>query len=97
MALTGLDEIDGQVARFAFSEISKRRGRYAANRTLSTLNTILKLAVDAGYRSSSAPNPIADVKRNREVRSRSGPRLGSLMHLPEGHPCGKAFVPDSGF
>ncbi|HSS52509.1 MAG TPA: site-specific integrase [Thermoanaerobaculia bacterium] len=62
-----LDEIDGQTVRRAFAEISKERGRYAANRALSALSLILRLAVDSGYRSPTAPNPTADVVRNREV------------------------------
>lgn len=63
-----VDEIDGQAVRRAFSEVTKTRGRYAANRALSALSLVLRLAADAGYRSSTAPNPTADVTRNREVR-----------------------------
>jgi integrase len=62
-----VDEIDGQAVRRAFTEITKNRGRYAANRALSALSLVLRLAADAGYRSSTAPNPTADVTRNREV------------------------------
>jgi integrase len=62
-----LDEIDGQAVRRAFAEITKTRGRYAANRALSALALVLRLAADAGYRSPTAPNPTEDVTRNREV------------------------------
>jgi integrase len=63
-----LDEIDGQVVRRAFAEVTKKRGRYAANRALSTLVLVLKLAAEVGYRSLSVPNPMEGVVRNREVR-----------------------------
>jgi integrase len=62
-----LDEIDGQDVRRAFAEVTKTRGRFAANRALSALALVLRLAADTGYRSPTAPNPIADVTRNREV------------------------------
>jgi integrase len=62
-----LDEIDGQDVRRAFAEVTKNRGRFAANRALSALALVLRLAVDSGYRSPTAPNPVADVTRNREV------------------------------
>ncbi len=62
-----LDEIDGQAVRRAFAEVTKNRGRFAANRALSALSLVLRLAADAGYRSPTAPNPTVDVTRNREV------------------------------
>jgi len=62
-----VDEIDGQAVRRAFSEIGRNRGRYAANRALSALSLVLRLAADGGYRSPTAPSPTADVVRNREV------------------------------
>jgi integrase len=62
-----LDEIDGQAVRRAFTDVTKNRGRFAANRALSALSLVLRLAADAGYRSPTAPNPTADVTRNREV------------------------------
>jgi integrase len=63
-----LDEIDSPAVRRAFAEITKERGRYAANRALSALSLVLKSAADAGYRSPTAPDPTADIVRNREVR-----------------------------
>jgi integrase len=62
-----VEEIDGQAVRRAFSEVTKTRGRYAANRALSALSLVLRLAADSGYRSPTAPNPTADITRNREV------------------------------
>ncbi len=62
-----VDEIDGQAVRRAFSEVTKTRGRYAANSALSALSLVLRLAADSGYRSHTAPNPTADITRNREV------------------------------
>jgi integrase len=85
-----LDEIDGQAVRRAFAEVTKNRGRYAANRALSVLGLVLKLAADAGYRSPTAPNPTLEVTRNREVprglefSDEELARLGAALEAEEG-------------
>jgi integrase len=61
-----LDEIDGRATRRAFAEITKARGRFAANRCLCVLRIVLRLAADAGDRDASARDPTADISLHRE-------------------------------
>ena len=63
-----IDEIDVSATRRAFTELTARRGRYAANRALSVLRLALRVAMQRGYRDQSAPDPVAAVTKHRETR-----------------------------
>jgi integrase len=64
-----VDELSEAEVRRAFARWTERRGRYAANRSLQALASLLDLAGERGLRPRSAPNPARLVKRNREGRS----------------------------
>ena len=56
------------VTRRAFATLTQERGPYAANRALTVLRFVLRLAGELGYRNRREPDPTLEIKRHREAR-----------------------------
>lgn len=76
-----LTEIDERTTRRAFADITRQRGPYAANRALSVLRLVLRLARDFGYRDRTVPDPTREIKTHREARRGREFSAGELARL----------------